>query len=100
MGLGPTPYGNSTTLDVTATQVIKAGSGTVYKITVVTAGSGGSLTLNDVLTVNAAASANAVITIPNASLTQGAIVTLEWPFQVGIVISAIPTGAQLSLSYA
>lgn len=72
----------------------------LYRIYVAAAGSGGSLVINDCASIGAAATANQVISIPNANLTIGTTIELNYPFNNGICISAVPTGSpQLSASF-
>ena len=85
---------------VVAAQVVKAAPGTLCRIVVVAPGTGGALTVNDCLTVGAAAADNAILSVPFGSLTGGQIFTLLWPCLVGIVVSALPSGGgAVSISY-
>jgi hypothetical protein len=94
------PGGDRTTFSITAAQVIKAAAATLYRITVIAPGTAGSLTFNDCTSVGSATAANEIYTAGFAALAAGQIVTLEWPANVGIVLSAIPTGGAVSVSYA
>lgn len=98
MGLGPQPGGNSTVLAITAAAVVKAGSGTIFRVALAVPGTAGNLVINDAATTGTAVTANIIASIPFGSLT--APVLLEWPCTNGIVISAIPTGAQVSVSFS
>lgn len=93
------PGGDRTTLNVTAVAVIKPASGTLMRITVIAPGTAGSLTFNDCATTGAATAANEIYTAGFAALSAGQVVTLEWPVSVGIVLSSIPTGGQVSIAY-
>jgi hypothetical protein len=94
--------GNSSALQVTAAAVIKATPGRLAKITVVAPGTtSGALTVNDCATTGAASAANQIVSIPFGSLTAGQVIALDWPCQVGIVVSAVPGGGspQYSISF-
>jgi hypothetical protein len=93
------PGGMYAALNITAAAVIKAGPGLCIRVVPVIVGSGGALTINDVLTVGGAATANQIISIPNTSMTAGVPLFLEWPCGTGIVVSAVTTGGQFSLSF-
>ena len=83
-----------TTLNITAATVIKASAGLVFRASVIVAGSAAG-TINDCLTTGTAATANAVVILPN---TVGQI-QAEWPMNTGIVV--VPgTGQTIALSWA
>lgn len=84
---------------ISAAGVIKASPGVLYRVTVITAGSGGSLTLNDCATTAAATASNEIITVPNATLTVGYVLWIDWPCLSGIVVSAVPTSSTLAARY-
>lgn len=77
----PTPYGNFTWLDISAATVVKASSGVVVMVNVITAGSTAG-TVNDVATTGGAAVANQVAAIPN---TIGSY-AVNMPCATGIVV--------------
>ena len=80
---------------VTAAAVIKANPGRVCKLSVIAPGStSGAFTFNDCTTTGAAASGNQIFTMAYnaAANAAGAVITLEWPCQFGIVCSAVPGG--------
>lgn len=86
-----TDGGINSALNVTAAAVIKATPGRLARISVIAPGTtSGSLTINDCTTVAAATTANKVFTIAYGSLTAGQVIVLDWPFQSGIVVSAVP----------
>ena len=90
-------------IGVSAAAVIKATPGRLYKIVVTAPGSGsGVLTVNDCATTAAAAAGNQVFSIGFAALSVGQVLTFDWPFLVGIVVSAVPgAGSPLfNISYA
>jgi hypothetical protein len=89
------PGGNSAALNITGAQVIKAGPGLLMRVCISAIGSGGTLTFNDCLTTGAAAAANQIVSIAQASLALGQVITLEWPCATGIVVSAFPTGGAI-----
>jgi|GEM_PF-3048092 len=94
------PGGYRTTLNLTAAQVIKGGSGTLYRITVIAPGTSGALTVNDATSVGSATATNEILSVPFGSLTAGQVMTLEWPANTGITVSAVPTGGAFSVAYA
>lgn len=84
--------GASSSLDITAAKVIKATPGRLRRLVVLgVVGTGGSITLNDCATTGAAAAANEIFTA-SGTLAVGTVINLDWPCQVGIVISAVATG--------
>lgn len=86
-------YGQSSTNNVSASTVIKATAGRVFRVSVVTAGSAAGA-VHDAATTGAAAAGNKIATIPNAV----GIYDLNWPCTSGIVL--IPgTGQVLAISY-
>lgn len=93
------PGGASAALNVTAAAVLKAAPGVCVRISVITAGSAGTLAINDCTTTGAAATANQFYNGLNASLTQGAVVELDWPCGSGITVSAVPTGSVLAIAF-
>lgn len=94
------PGGINEALDVTAPAVIKATPGILVRVQVLVAGSAGNLTINDCATLGAAAVANEIASIPFGSLSLIQPLVLEWPCATGIVLSAIPTGGAVSISYS
>jgi hypothetical protein len=91
------PGGSYAALNVTAAAVVKAAPGLLYRINVAAAGSAGSLTINDCATTGAATTANEIISIPFGSLP--VTIPLAWPCASGIVVSAVPTGGQVTVSF-
>lgn len=93
-------------LGITAAKVLKATPGRINKVMIqlgTTAPTAGYLTINDCATTGTASAANEIVSIPFGSITAGAILTLDFPCQVGITISALPTGGtslQLAVSYS
>lgn len=94
------PGGINEALDVTAPAVIKATPGILVRVQVLVAGSAGNLTINDCATLGAAAVANEIASIPFGSLSLIQPLVFEWPCATGIVLSAIPTGGAVSISYS
>lgn len=86
--------GSTSVLNITAATVVKAAPGTLWTITVTTAGSAAG-SAHDVLTTGGAAAGNLIFDIPN---TVG-VYTLYWPCKTGIVITP-GTGQVLSVAYA
>jgi hypothetical protein len=93
--------GSKSTLNISAAAVIKASPGRLRRIIVQTVGTAGNWVFNDLTTTSGAAAANQVATIAyNASgLVAGVPVVFDWPFQTGIVISAVPTGGVIAVAY-
>jgi hypothetical protein len=89
----PRPGGNASKLNITAATVVKATPGTVYNVSVTTAGST-SGQVSDVATVAGVAVGNLVFDIPN---TVGNY-PINFPCFAGIVVTP-GTGQVLSVSY-
>jgi len=104
MPQGPIPVkattANSTALNQSAAAVIKATPGILCRVVIGTVGTAGSLTFNDIDTVGGAAAANQIVSLAYGDLTAGQVIDLEFPCKTGIVLSAIPTGGVISVSYA
>jgi hypothetical protein len=84
--------GFATAYNVAASTVIKAGAGRLVRVSVITAGAVG--TVNDCLTVAAAAIGNQIGVIPAAV----GIYYFDWPCATGIVY--VPGAAQVvAISY-
>ena len=86
---------------VAAAGVIKASPGRVMRIVVVIPGSAGKFELNDTTTTTGASALNEIFTMAqsNGAWLEGAIFLLAWPCTSGIVVSAVPTGGRVSISY-
>lgn len=98
-GMFQTRGGALSKLNLSTAQVIKASKGRIARLIVLTAGSGGTLTLNDAATTGTAAAANAFYSVAG-TLAAGTVVDLDWPCATGIVVSAVPTGAPVfAISY-
>lgn len=85
---------------ITAAAVIKAVPGFLCTVIVDNVGSGGALTLNNCTTTGAAASGNQIASIAQANLVAGVPYTFLVPCNSGIVVSAIPTGGKVRVSFA
>lgn len=96
--------GLKSVLNVTAATVIKASPGRVAKIIINAPGAtSGGFALNDCLTTGAAAASNLVWEIAYNATTnvEGAVFVIDFPFLVGIVLSAVPGGSPIvSISYS
>lgn len=90
-----TGQGVKTTLNVTAAAVIKVGPGRVAKI-INNAGTAG-FTINDCATTGTAATANAIMII--TTTTVGQLIAVDFPFTIGLVVSAVGTSGNLAISY-
>ena len=85
---------------ITAAAVVKAVPGLLCTVIVDAAGSGGALTLNDCATTGAAGAGNQIASIANANIVVGVPYSFFVPCKTGIVVSAIPTGSTVRVSYA
>ncbi len=84
----PTPYGSFTWLDISAATVVKATSGVIVTVNVITAGTTVG-TVNDVATTGGAAITNQVAPIPNTVGTYA----VNMPCATGIVV--VPGSGQV-----
>lgn len=84
---------------ITAAAVIKAVPGFLATVIVDVAASAGELTLNDCATTGAANSGNQIASIAFGALEVGVPLTFNWPCKKGIVVSAVPTGATVRVSF-
>lgn len=91
------PGGRQSALNITVPTVIKAALGTVFRIAVNNAGSGGSLVVNDCATLGDASASNVILS--GSNLAQGKVIDLLAPCLVGLVISEIPTGGVVAVTY-
>ncbi|CAM2168026.1 conserved hypothetical protein [Burkholderia latens] len=90
----PRPGGSLSALDVSASTVVKTSPGTLYRVSVTTAGSAAGAAY-DAAATNGNVATNLIAAIPN---TVG-VYLLEWPCANGILI--VPgTGQVVSVSYA
>lgn len=93
--LAPLPGGTNTTLDITATTVIKASPGRVYTVSVLVAGSAAGGVYDNTLTTGNTV-ANQIGVIPN---TAGVLNFNAMPTAAGIVV--VPgTGQTLAISWS
>ena len=84
---------------ITAATVVKAVPGLLCTVIVDVAGSGGALTLNDCATTGAAGSGNQIASMANAVIVTGQPYTFLVPCKTGIVVSAVPTGSTVRVSF-
>jgi hypothetical protein len=98
--LGPAPGGTTSVYDVTAPTVIKSSAGSIVTVIINGTPTAGALTVNDCATTGAASAANQIASIPSAQLTNLPINFNSLVTQNGIVISAVPTGAFVTVFYA
>jgi len=94
--------GVNSSLNLSTAVVIKAGPGRVRRVIVnAPGGTSGAFTLNDCSTTGAVSSANLVWTLPYnaADNLAGKIFPLDWPFKVGVVLSAVPVGGICAISW-
>lgn len=90
--------GNLSSLNVTASAVIKASPGRLLRVTVQTAIAVAAVTLNDTTTTGGAAAANAFFTIPSGTAA-GSSFYLDWPCLSGIVAAFGTATGALAFSY-
>ncbi len=90
----PRQGGSQSHLDITVATVVKATPGTLWTVTVTTAGSTVG-TASDVATTGGVAASNLIAEIPN---TVG-VYSLTWPCLAGIVITP-GTGQVVSVAFA
>jgi hypothetical protein len=83
--------------NVSAPTVVAVPARRLGEYIVQTPGSAGVLTFNDCATLAQASPANQVISIlyNNAQASED----IDWPLQNGLVISAVPTGMVLAVTY-
>lgn len=86
-------------LGVSSAVVVKPSTGTLVSITVIAVGTAGSLTLNDSATVGGASGGNQISTTAFGSLTAGQVIAVNHLCSSGIVISAVPTGGIVRVTY-
>lgn len=84
--------GTSAAFNLTAPQVIKPEPGILVQVVCIAAG---SITLNDVATVGAAAATNEIW---SGTMTAGQIVVLVWPCSTAITASAV--SGQFNVSFS
>jgi len=61
-------------------------------------GGSGAFTLNDCATLDTAGAANVIFTI-SYGVKIGTVIDLDWPCATGIVLSAVPDGGVLAVSF-
>jgi hypothetical protein len=88
-GLGPSPGGNATALNLAAATVIKDAAGTVFTVSVTVAGAVGALYDNDSTSTGNVA-ANLIAVVPAVVGT----FALNWPCATGITY--VPGAAQVA----
>lgn len=94
-----TGNGSANKYNITAAgAVVKATPGRICKITVQTASTGGTFSVNDCATVGAAAIGNQILGFGAAWPAVGTVINLDWPCTTGIVV--IPgTAGVVSVSF-
>jgi hypothetical protein len=86
-------------LNLTVPTVIKAGPGRLSKLIIIDGGTDGAFMLNDCAVLADAAAANTILTLPFGAAA-GTIFDLDWPCATGIVLSAVPVGGVIAVSYS
>lgn len=93
-----TDGGQSSALNLAAgANLIKAGSGRVFKLIVNAAGSTGTFAVNDAATAGGAAAANTIFN-GSATTAAGTVIALNFPYANGLVVT-VPTGGAVAVSY-
>jgi len=77
--------------------LVKAAPGRVFRLIINTAGTAGTLAINDAASVGAVAASNLVFTALNTTAA-GNVYNLEFPCANGIVVT-VPTAGVVSVSY-
>lgn len=87
--------GVSSKLNITAAAVVKVGPGRVG--TIINSAGVAGFQINDCATTGAAAAANVIMII--STTTVGQVIKVDFPFTVGLVVSAVGASGILSISY-
>jgi hypothetical protein len=83
----PRPGGTSSKLNVTAPTVIKATPGTVYRVVVVAAATGGTFGIYDAATTGGASATTAIFQAAASWPAAGTVLYLEFSCNTGIVVN-------------
>lgn len=94
------PGGVSAALDITEATVLKPEPGILCTISVLAAGTSGTLTVNDAASTGGAQTANAIYSCAYDELPADGVIPLNWPCSTGITVSSVPSGAQVAVSYS
>lgn len=94
----PRPGGSLSSLNVSAKTVVKASAGTVWRVVVNTAATGGTFGVYDAATTTTAA-ADQIFVASSSWPAAGTVLYLEFPCSNGIVVDP-GTGGNVSVSYA
>jgi hypothetical protein len=93
--------GSFTALNVTVPKVIKTGQSVVMRVIVNVVGTSGNLTVNDnTITGGSNVAANTILNMLFSSLTVGQSFELKAPCVNGIVVSSVPAGGAVAVSYS
>ena len=95
-GIGPGPGGGNTVLNLSVATVVKAAPGTLYSMSVTTAGSAAGA-IYDTTTTGGVGAANLIATIANA-VTAAPLNFNAWPCKAGIVVVP-PTGGVVAVAF-
>lgn len=87
--------GVSSKLNITAAAVVKVGAGRVG--TIINSAGVAGFQINDCATTGAAAAGNVIMII--STTTVGQVIKVDFPFTVGLVVSAVGSSGILSISY-
>jgi hypothetical protein len=98
----PTRDADQSALNITSPRVIVVtppGPIIVCRVIVTTIGTSGFLTINDAPSLEAASSTNEIYRIHRANLAQGEPIVLFYRCEDGVVVSSVPKGGRVILSY-
>jgi hypothetical protein len=91
------PGGASAVLDITTATIVKAAPGVCFTVTVLAAGSAGTLTINDAASLGDANASNMIYSCDYDDLPP--VIRLSWPCGSGIVVSSLPTDGAVSVAF-
>lgn len=95
----PRPGGSQSALNVSVPTAVKTSSGTLVRITVLTAATGGTFGAYDTAAPGTAAAANAIVQYASGYPAVGSVIYLQWPCNTGIVVNP-GTGGAVSVAFA
>lgn len=95
----PREGGSQSKLDITAATVVKASPGTLYRVSVITAATAGTMGAYDAATTGGASASSAIFSASSNWPAAGTVIELQWPCQAGIVVNP-GTGGVVSVSFA
>lgn len=91
--------GVSSALGVTSATVVKGSAGRLRRISVLSAGTSGSFSINDLATTSNGSAGNQIWGAANSGVTGGQVIALDAPVSAGISVTSVTSGGALSLFY-